>query len=80
MALVVNVDGKEYISVDELIKQMVTLCVSYTETDDVVVYEGERERVEAYQTLAKMLPLTGIGKKFHDEYVRERFVERTIGV
>lgn len=76
----VIVDGMVFISKDLLVDEMVKGCVAYTDTDDIEVSNEEANLVSAYQRLVKGIGLKSMEHDFHDKYVSERFVKRTLGV
>ena len=79
----VVVDGQEYVSVDLMIEEMVRECVIWTDVNDIEVGEIERYRISAYQILLEdmqKVSFPGLQKKFKDMYIKERFIERTLGV
>lgn len=80
MANYVIVDGKKFISEDYLVTEMVKACVIQTTTSDLEVMDGEREMVTSYQYLLDRMNFPTTRDKFHNLYVQERFVKRTLGV
>lgn len=80
MAKTVVVDGKLFISEESLVTAMVKECVRYTHTDDLEVCESESTMTSTFQRLLKQMDLKTTEKAFRDNYVRERFIERTLGV
>lgn len=83
MVKFINVDGKRFLSEELLIKAMVTNTVQYTECTDVSVSETEGVMVDNYNYLIQRLCQEGIPaelkKNFHDTYITERFIKRTLG-
>ena len=80
MANYVIVDGKKFISEDYLVTEMVKACVLNSDTSDLEVFDGERELVNSYQYLLNRMNFPTTKTMFHDLYVNERFIKRTLGV
>lgn len=76
----VNIDGRDYISIDDLIKAMTCVAIDGTEVKDPLVCFSESADVEAYQDLLKFIDPSWIAMKdFNEMYKSERFFNRTLG-
>ena len=74
----ITLNGKWYISEEELIDKMVKIAVEYTSVNDIAVESNEYDRIEAFQSLVKSFNHKEFMEKFRDKYVNERFIKRTV--
>ena len=80
MAKIAIIDGQRFVSEKDLVEAMVMECIRYTSIEDLDVSEGESYTASSFHEALKRMDLKDTAKRFHDMYVRERFIARTLKV